>query len=134
VQDTKNLVVAKHAKQLAIEVYRLTASYPPSERFGLTAQMRLAAVSVGSNIAEGCGRRSNKELLAYLYISNGSISELEFQLEMASDLGFGDPRDAAAVVAQTVTVRRMLNRLITFLRTQPAWRKNEGPRAGETLP
>ena len=133
-QDTKNLVVAEHAKQLAVDVYTLTAGYPPSERFGLTSQMRRAAVSVGSNIAEGCGRRSNKELLGYLYIANGSASELEFQLELACALGFGDPHIATSVASRTRSVRRMLNRLITFLRTQPAWRKSEGSRAGETPP
>ena len=125
-------MVAAHAKQLAVAVYRLTAAHPSSERFGLTAQMRRAAISVGSNIAEGCGRRSNRELLAYLYIANGSASELEFQLELASELGLGDRQGAAAAAAQVASVRRMLNRLITYLRTQPAWRKNEGSRTRET--
>jgi len=133
-QNTKNLVVAVHAKQLAVSVYRLTAVFPTSERFGLTAQMRRAAVSIGSNIAEGCGRRSNKELVGYLYIASGSASELEFQLEIATDLGFGDPEAARDTGSQLQRVRRMLARLITFLRSQPAWRSKEGPRTGETPP
>jgi four helix bundle protein len=130
-QNTKNLVVAVHAKQLAVSVYRLTAAFPTSERFGLTAQMRRAAVSIGSNIAEGCGRRTNKELVGYLYIASGSASELEFQLEIAIDLGFGGPEAARDTGSQLQRVRRMLARLITFLRSQPAWRSNEGSRSSE---
>jgi four helix bundle protein len=69
-QDTNNLRVAHQARQLGVAVYRLTAEYPSSERFGLTAQMRRAAVSIGSNIAEGCGRRTNREFVPFLYIAS----------------------------------------------------------------
>jgi four helix bundle protein len=127
-QSTKNLVVAERARALATAVYRHTASFAPSERFGLTSQMRRAGVSIASNIAEGCGRRSNRELLAFLYIASGSASELACQLEIANDLGFGDAHSADELKAELLRVARMLARLIGFLRNQPAWRRNEGSR------
>ena len=127
-QSTKNLVVAEHARRLATAVYRHTATFPASERFGLTAQMRRAGVSVASNIAEGCGRRTNRELLSFLYIAAGSASELACQLEIANDLGFGDPASATKLLDDLKRVARMLARFIGFLRNQPAWRKTEGSR------
>jgi len=121
-QDTKNLVVAEYAHRLAIAIYRHTASFPAAERFGITSQMRRAAVSVASNIAEGCGRRGNRELLTFLYISIGSARELACQLRIATELGFGDPASAEILSAETMRVIKMLTRLITYLRTQPAWK------------
>jgi four helix bundle protein len=126
VQATKNLVVAEHAERLALGVYRLTAAFPAEERFGLVQQMRRAAVSMGSNIAEGCGRRGNRELLNHLYIAMASGSELEFQLGLAEKLGFGKPAEHRQVFAELTRVQRMLNRLTAYLRAQPAWRRNEG--------
>ena len=111
---------------LTVAVYRLTDGFPPQERFGLAAQMRLAAVSIGSNIAEGCGRRTNKELLNFLYTASGSASELLYQIELAGRLGFGVSSERDTVHADVLTTRRMLSRLIAFLRSQPAWR-GRGP-------
>jgi four helix bundle protein len=121
-QDTNRLRVAHHARQLAGAVYRMTAEFPDHERFGLTAQMRRAAVSIGSNIAEGCGRRTNRELLPYLYNAGGSASELLFQLDLAEDFGFGTDSERQSVRDQTLTMQRMLGRLAGFLRSQPEWR------------
>ena len=126
VQNTKNLIVAEHAERLALGVYRLTASFPSEERFGLAQQMRRAAVSVGSNIAEGCDRRGNRELLNHLYIAMASGSELAFQLGLAEKLDFGALSDRQAVFAELDRVQRMLNRLTAYLRAQPAWRRKEG--------
>jgi four helix bundle protein len=125
-QATKNLRVSAHARILALCVYRLTTAFPSDERYGLTAQIRRAAVSIGSNIAEGCGRRGNRELLNFLYIAAGSASELAFQLELARDFGYGDPSQYEPTVRELEQLRRMLNRLTQYLRTQPAWRRNEG--------
>jgi four helix bundle protein len=135
-QNTKNLRVAEHARRLGVAVYRLTAEFPVSERFGLTSQMRRSAVSIGSNIAEGCGRRTNRELLAYLYIASGSASELEFQLQMAEDLDYGDATERSLLLKQAQVTRRMLSRLTAFLRSQPAWRNGPAPNrraSGKTL-
>ena len=122
-QNSKNLVVTEHARLLAVGVYQLTAEFPAQERFGLAQQMRRAAVSVGSNIAEGCGRRGNRELLHHLYIAFGSSSELAFQLELAADLEFGTEHRRESVRAELQRVQRMLNRLTSYLRTQPAQKR-----------
>jgi four helix bundle protein len=66
-QNPKNLLVTTKAIELAVSVYQATSRFSPSERYGLTSQMRRAAVSIGSNIAEGCGRRGDKELIAFLH-------------------------------------------------------------------
>jgi len=126
-QDTKNLIVAEHARRLAVAVYRLTIAFPSEERFGLAQQMRRAAVSIGSNIAEGCGRRGNRELLNHLYIGFASSSELAFQLQLAADLGFGADHDREITRNELLRVQRMLNRLTAYLRAQPAQRRKEGP-------
>ena len=126
-QDTKNLIVAEHARRLALRVYRLTAAFPAEERFGLGQQMRRAAVSIGSNIAEGCGRRGNRELLNYLYIAFASSSELAFQRQLAVDLHFGTAEDSVLTRRELERLQRMLNRLTAYLRAQPAQRRKEGP-------
>ena len=125
-QDTRNLEVAEYAHQLAVATYRHTASFPASERFGITSQMRRAAVSVVSNIAEGCGRRGNRELLTFLYFSAASAKELACQIRIATDLGYGDASEAELLQGQTLRVSKMLSRLITVLRTRPRSREREG--------
>jgi len=122
-QPTTNLRVAEQATKLAVVVYRMTSAFPTDERFGLTAQMRRAAVSVGSNIAEGCGRRGNRELLQFLYIASGSASELAFQLQLASALGFGEEVTVDAARAELLSLQRMLNRLTQHLANRPVARR-----------
>jgi four helix bundle protein len=115
-QNTDNLLVAERAVTLAAEVYRLTTSFPTAERFGLTSQMRRAAVSIGSNIAEGCGRGTDKAFVAFLHIAMGSASELRFQLRIAETLGFSPPPSVQAARDQIDEVMRMLSRLIVAVR------------------
>ena len=78
----------KFAMQLVKSVYQLTADFPAEERYGLASQMRRAAVSIPSNIAEGAGRNGEKEFLNFIGISRGSLAELETQLQLAVMLGF----------------------------------------------
>ena len=117
-QNTSNLDVAERALNLAAETYRLTGSFPTNERFGLTSQMRRAAVSVGSNIAEGCGRNTDKEFIAFLHIAMGSASELRFQLQVAETLGFSKPDAVHATRVLVDQVMRMLSRLIVAVRSR----------------
>jgi len=84
----KNLDVWRDSVELAISVYRLTENFPKSEIYGLTSQMRRAAVSVPSNIAEGAARTSPKEFLQFLNMAGGSLSELDTQLVIASELHY----------------------------------------------
>lgn len=115
-QNPANLEVTHEALALAMLTYRATEHFPPAERNGLSAQMRRAAVSVGSNIAEGCGRRGNAALSAFLYVALGSVSELLFQAELARELGLGNAADHEALIGQATKLSRMLSRLIVSLR------------------
>ncbi len=86
--DHKDLEVWKESMLLAKEVYFLTKGFPKEEIYGITSQIRRASVSVPSNIAEGAARSSDKEFIQFLYISLGSLSELETQLLLSRDLEF----------------------------------------------
>ncbi len=115
-QNTSNLAVADRALTLAAQTYLLIKSFPPDERFGLTSQMRRAAVSIGSNIAEGCGRNTDKEFVAFLHVAMGSASELRFQLRVAETLGFSSPASTQLERERIDEVMRMLSRLIVAVR------------------
>ena len=108
--------MARLAAELAIAVYRLTASFPASERFGLADQMRRAAVSDGSNIAEGAGRSGDRAFLRFVHIAYASASELAFQINIASELDFGAEGDRASIAKAIDHLQRMLNRLANSLR------------------
>ena len=110
-QNAHKLAVYREARELAVAVYRLTADFPASERFGMVQQMRRAAVSVGSNIAEGCGRKGSRALLPFLHYAIGSINELAFQLEIAVALGHCTTERCEVVLADLIRTRRMLIRL-----------------------
>ena len=115
-QDAKKLVVYDEGRELAAAVYRLTLAFPSEERFGLTQQLRRAAVSVGSNIAEGCGRKGGRALIPFLYYAIGSTKELEFQVELAVTLRYCDRAEAEIVLERILRTRRMLIRLETAIR------------------
>ncbi|TDE53950.1 four helix bundle protein [Flavobacterium sp. GT3P67] len=86
--DHKDLDVWKKSMDLVVKVYQITQLFPDSEKYGLTSQMRRAAVSIPSNIAEGAARKGDKELMQFLYIAIGSLSELETQYLIAIRLEF----------------------------------------------
>jgi four helix bundle protein len=108
----KDLRVWKQARELANAVYRATESFPKHEFFGITNQMRRAAVSVPSNIAEGKGHRSDREFERFLLHARGSLLELETQIILSGDLGFGRKEDLSDLVERTEAVARSLNALI----------------------
>jgi four helix bundle protein len=112
----KDLIVWQKAKLLAGEIYRTTEAFPRSEIYGLTSQMRRAAISVASNIAEGQGRLTKGEFQQFLGHSRGSLLELETQLAIALDLHYLEPNELALLETKTSEVRRLLNGLIDSLR------------------
>src|SRR6185503_4160824 len=101
----------KRAMELATACYRLSEHFPASERFGMTSQLRRAAVSVPCNIAEGCGRNSRRELLHFISIARGSLKELETLLELSTLLGFGESSDINAAEKLSDRVSRLLWKL-----------------------
>ena len=109
-RDFRRLEVWHEAIALAQSVYETTGVFPRQERFGLTAQMRSAAVSVSSNIAEGAGRGSAKEMARFLRIAVGSICELDSQAELAGRLGYLDLSEG--IGDQADLLRRSVTRLI----------------------
>jgi four helix bundle protein len=111
--DYRHLVAWQKSMTLAETVYRETAVFPSEERYGLTAQMRRAAVSVPSNIAEGQGRHStDSEFVRFLNIAHGSLCELDTQMELASRLQLLNPDAVARVRPISEEVGKILNGLI----------------------
>ena len=109
----RDLLAWQHAVQLVKAVYQLTAELPDSARFGLTPQMRPAAVSVPSNIAEGAARLSQKEFLHFLGIARGSLSEIDTQLVVAIELGHVN--DSSALEQNVNDAFGLINGLINSL-------------------
>ncbi len=119
----RNSIAWQKGMTLAALVYRVTQGFPVGERFGLTNQLRRAAVSIPSNIAEGKGRLSTGELIQFLGIARGSTLEVETQLELASMLGFGDRKEIAEAQELIVEEVKILNATLATLRAKVAANK-----------
>ena len=117
-QDPDKLRVTHEARSLAVNVYRATAAFPNEERYGIAAQLRRAAVGIGSNISEGCGRSGNRELLHDLYSAHASTNEVAFQITVAQALDLGSRDQLVALLEQTRQVGSMLNRLTVRVATK----------------
>ncbi|WP_211254929.1 four helix bundle protein [Nevskia soli] len=116
IKSYTDLVVWQKAIQLAKDVYRVSQGFPGEERFGLTAQMRRAAISVPSNIAEGQGRLSKGEFKQFLGHARGSLYELETQMHLAISFGYLDNEVAGDLMASGDEVGRLLNGLLVALK------------------
>ncbi|PYV38174.1 MAG: four helix bundle protein [Acidobacteria bacterium] len=114
----KDLLVWQKSIALVKGIYRLTRSFPPDERFGLVSQLRRAAVSVPSNIAEGQSRHTCGEFVQFLSHAEGSLAELETQILIAVDLDFCSQEEANQALAQIEELQRMLNSLRQKLATR----------------
>jgi four helix bundle protein len=110
----KKLKVWQEAMVLVKTVYEVTNALPPEEKYGLVSQMRRAAVSVPSNIAEGAARQSTKESIQFYMIARGSLSELDTQIELCSSLGLLDSSKVSVVSLQMSKVDGLLSGLIRF--------------------
>ena len=111
-QDFRNLSVWRSAHELALAIYKETSHFPATEQFGLTNQMRRAATSIPTNIAEGCGRGSDADFARFLQIALGSASELEYQLLLASDLGHLESACAKSLMEQVQSIKKMTSALV----------------------
>ena len=114
----QDLKVWQLAMDMVIQVYRCTGSFPKQEIYGLTSQMRRSAVSVPSNIAEGKGRFSRKELVHYLFQARGSLLELETQILIGRKLEYLDDVEGKRLIALTSEVGRLLNGLVNSFQSQ----------------
>lgn len=112
-KDFKELKVWHKAYDLALSVYEVSRGFPREEMYGLTSQLRRAAVSIGANIAEGCGRRSDGELVRFLQIARGSASEIEHHLLLARDLKFLHATAHQNIEKRLQEVQRMLTSLVS---------------------
>ena len=111
VQDFKKLKVWSKAHSFVLDVYGATKPFPSIERYGLTAQLRKSAVSIPTNLAEGCGRDSTAAFASFVQIASGSACEAEYQLLLARDLGYLNPHDHARLSEHVAHLERMLTTL-----------------------
>ena len=116
-QDFRNLRVWQSAHDLSLAIYQVTKFFPDEERFGLVSQLRRAAVSIESNIAEGCGRDSDADFARFLRIAMGSSFEVETQILLALDLKFLKASDHESISNHLGQIKRMLNSLISKLKS-----------------
>jgi len=115
----RDLIVWQKSRQLVKEIYTLTDRFPKTEVFGLTSQMRRAAVSIPANIAEGHMRKHRREYLQFLRIAFGSGAEIETFFTLAKDLSFIKEQEARQAEKLLDEIMRMLNKLITSLAPKP---------------
>ena len=114
-QDFRQLKVWVKAHENALHIYRHLQNFPGSEKFALSNQIWRASISIGSNIAEGCGCQSRRGFARYLGIAFASASELEYQIILSMDLKYLTVETAGSILTQITQIKRMLNRLIIRL-------------------
>ena len=129
-RNFEDLEVWQKSHDLTVRLYRVTESFPRSELFGLTSQIRRAAGSIGANLAEGCGRWGDPELARFVQIAMGSASELLNHLRLARDLGFVSADDYTGLIRALSSVRQMLTAFLLTVRGARPVRKS-APVAGE---
>ena len=112
----KNYKVWEKSHQLVLKVYGLTNGFPKSEQYNLISQMNRASVSIPTNIAEGCGRETQKEFVRFLYIASGSAHELDYLLLLASELGYIESETSRNIVSEIDEIKKMLAALINTIK------------------
>jgi len=119
-KDFKDLKVWQKAHELTTSIYSVSRAFPRDEIYGLTSQLRRAAVFIGANIAEGCGRRSDGEFVRFSQIARGSASEVEYHLLLSHDLKFMDDSGFQNLQRKLVEVQRMLTSLVSAIEQKGA--------------
>ena len=115
-RDFRKLQTWQKGHALALAVYQATRRFPREEIYGLTSQMRRAAVSIPTNIAEGCGRDTARDFLRFMHIAMGSASELEYLIQISQELGFLAESTGSTMAGLTTEVKRMLSSFINKLK------------------
>ena len=118
-KNYKELKVWQKSYKLCLEIYTITAKFPKEERYGLTSQIKRSVVSIPSNIAEGYGRKTTVDYIRMLYISYGSVCELETQILLAGDLDLIEKSELGKLKKDIAEVERMLKALIKSLENIP---------------
>ena len=118
VETYRDLDVWKQTKDLVTEIYRITKAFPKDEQFGLTNQLRRAAVSIPSNIAEGCGRNHFKDSIQFFFVSRGSLYEIETQIIIAFDLGYLTESEQTNIINKIKSCKRLLNGFINYFQNR----------------
>lgn len=116
-KDFKELHVWQKSHSLTLAIYKISKAFPREELYGLTSQIRRSAISLPSNISEGCGRLSDKELAHFLVIASGSASEISYQLLLARDLEYISQSVYDPLQAQLTEIHKMLNAFIKKLKS-----------------
>jgi four helix bundle protein len=116
--DYKKYIVWQNAHLFVLEMYKMTKCFPKSEQFNLISQINRAAVSVPTNIAGGCGRQTQKELVRYLYIASGSAHELEYLIFLLTELNFIEQDSSTKLLANLTDIKKMLAALIKKINVQ----------------
>ncbi len=118
-RDYRNIKAYKISDQLVVEIYRTSKGFPKEELYGLTSQLRRAAISVPSNIVEGSSRSHNKEYLQFLYISRGSLAETEYLLNIAARLGYLNEEEYLKIDTMLKGAAKTLYGLIKSVEKEP---------------
>ena len=124
-KDFRDLKLWDKAHHLTLKVYKVSRDFPRDELYGLTSQIRRASVSIGANLAEGCGRGSDLDFARFLQIAMGSASETEYHLLLAYDLGFLTDERYQDLNQNIQEIKHMLVSLITKLRSTSSWKISE---------
>ena len=114
--DYNNYKVWLKSHDLVIDIYQITSAFPKSEQFNLVSQINRASLSVPTNIVEGCGRETQKELIRFLYISSGSAHELEYLILVSSELKFISTKDSKTLLKKIDELKKMLFSLIKTIK------------------
>lgn len=118
INSYEDLFVWQKAHKLVLSIYEMTKLFPTNEQFGLTSQLRRAAISIPANIAEGHGRNHIKEYIQFLFISCGSLNEVRYYIRLSKDLGYITENNYSLLLPDATEVDKMLNALIKSLRNK----------------